>query len=241
MIRLILKVSLLCVVLSSYSVSAKRARITDYPYVVSIRYDGAHICLGAIVSKNTVLSAASCVNLYVKAVDALSKLTIHLGIDDEAENGLSYTVTSTVSQSSYTDPEEEKKDNADTIIVLLSEREFKTGRYAAVTPFSQSTVEYVRDATFFAVDGQRKLNVLKGGILENSVCLKSVPTMKISKHQVCFIRPDDGEGCMSSSGSPVVHDGKLVAILPHGTSCTSVPVAAIHLAKFGSFIPYETS
>ena len=36
------------------------SRIEDFPYIISLRFNGRHTCGGSILNENTVLSAAHC-------------------------------------------------------------------------------------------------------------------------------------------------------------------------------------
>ncbi|XP_018563289.1 chymotrypsin-1 isoform X2 [Anoplophora glabripennis] len=47
--------------IDSRIVNGTDVNIRDYPYMVSLQYDGRHLCGGSIIDKNNILTAAHCV------------------------------------------------------------------------------------------------------------------------------------------------------------------------------------
>lgn len=179
----------------------------DVPYIVSIgfsKFAHSHICAGAIIGKEWVLTAAHCIENIQNIIGVTAGFPVTAGSTDR-ENGEIYTADFSFSHKDFS------SDSGDNDVALLHiTPPFKFSKH-----LRQITLPYLKednigdlvtsygwgylnsDADIF----EKKLHVARGIVLTKEECLKLHPrTPPNFKEQICV----KIAACHGDGGSPLV-------------------------------------
>ncbi|KAL6448586.1 hypothetical protein ACFW04_000458 [Cataglyphis niger] len=213
-------------------VGGKDASVGKFPYQISMRYFGSHMCGGSIINSNYVLSAGHCVegaeNRY---------LSIHAGTNYLNQTGYVYYVAN-VTIHEYFDRAKLINDIA--LIRLATPIKYN----AVVQPIELAITDDLEGKPCTLSGwGTTKL----GGIPPNSLqeidliiypqkkC-KSIYSNVISSH-ICTLTKAGQGACHGDSGSPLVVNGSQVGIVSFGSPCAvGYPDVFTRVSSFTSWI-----
>ncbi|KAF5287792.1 hypothetical protein FQA39_LY15728 [Lamprigera yunnana] len=217
-------------------VGGETAADGQFPYQVSIRYYDSHNCGGSVINKNTILTAAHCLDGY-----SPSSLTVIVGTKHISEGGESHNVlTATI----YPDYDSSTNENDIGIIKLASDITFND----KVQPVALET-EDIGDRSPCILSGWGSTSYPGSApTYLQFVHLKTI-TYRNCKvfHQFLTIAPSHvctytkyGEGaCHGDSGGPLVSEvnQKQIGIVSWGLPCAKgAPDVFTKVSYFNSWI-----
>lgn len=217
-------------------VGGKPVGVKDSPWVVALaskdRFGGGRsgqFCGGAVVSRNTVVTAAHCLSRQVLGVDRsqVRDLAVVAGRGDlDGSGGSEVRVSRT-----WVNPGYDEVTNAGDVAVLMLERSLPA---ASVIPLAPAGDSAYRAGTAAAVYGwgdttgsgayASSLRAAAVHVLGDSVCERAYPgSVDGTYHKdvmVCAGEPQGGrDACQGDSGGPLVAQGRLVGLVSWGSGC----------------------
>lgn len=199
----------------------EEAETEDFPYQVSLRYEGLHVCGGALVSRTHVLSAAHCVcGLFDEPYD---ELTVVTGTNSIHSGGQVNAVADVRCHPRYKFGLQSSWVN-DLVLITLN---------ASVTinrlqsPIALASADIGEDARAVITGWGRsdprgylhkKLQKLSVRVLNNGDCQKR-HNVSVLPSQLCTYSGKGSGACMGDSGGPLVSGGKLVGIFSWTKPC----------------------
>ncbi|KAI4489475.1 hypothetical protein M0802_011087 [Mischocyttarus mexicanus] len=222
-------------------VGGQQTSIYQHPYQVSIRFNQRHICGGAIISKEWVITAAHCVqSSYVELI------SIKAGVSDLKKLGTVLRAREILTHGLY-DPNTSDYD----IALIRLERPLSFGYTIQPVLLPQNTDQYAAgtkaDVTGWGVlknngvmtDNLREVRV---PIISNSNCsyLYKRAGRVITSRMLCagYLNFGGKDACQGDSGGPLVQQGKLIGIVSWGYGCAepAFPGVYTRVAAFRSWI-----
>ncbi|XP_011206504.2 trypsin [Bactrocera dorsalis] len=198
-----------------------KTTITDHPYVVSLQLaNGTHVCGGALIKKNIVVTAAQCFVFQDPA-----QLYVRLGTDSYAADGELLSISSYIINENFDfttmDSDVAVLKLAKNVAKSSAKREIKvagekpkTDRSGVVTGWSQS--RQLEDVTVRIINAKKcrsgEYVYNKDDITDNMFCAQAYNRF------VC-----DGE-----PGSPLVYKKKLIGLVSWGYGCGNVGNPAVY-------------
>ncbi|XP_034195538.2 transmembrane protease serine 9 [Osmia lignaria lignaria] len=201
-------------------VGGQPASIDEHPYQVSLRFNNRHICGGAIISEEWVITAAHCVQTkFIRFV------SIKAGTSDLRDDGIVVFAKQIISHDNY------MRRNADYDIALV--RLEKPLVYSSwVRPILLAPIADHYTAGSKAVvtgwgvlrsdgpltDQLRKVEV---PLVSNSECSELYVTRPITSRMICagYVNLGGKDACQGDSGGPLVQYDKLIGIVSWGFGC----------------------
>ncbi|KAL4970115.1 serine protease [Aspergillus stella-maris] len=205
-------------------VGGSNARITDFPYQVSIQQT-AHKCGGTILDANHILTAAHCVS---NNLDNPSRLRVRAGSVRHASGGTHVNVARIISH-----PEYDAATVANDIAVLRLAQSLEFGSTIAPVqlPSSESDTPATGDrcsvtgwgATSEGGSLPSLLNVVYLNIIAHKECVEGYADRNpVDDNMICAGALGGGkDACQGDSGGPLVDtaSGKQVGIVSWGFGC----------------------
>ncbi|KAF5274177.1 hypothetical protein FQA39_LY18734 [Lamprigera yunnana] len=202
--------------LSSRIVGGQNAEIGFFPYQASIKSsNGKHICNGAIISANTILTVAHCV--YRKRPSSLS---VTVGTNRLSIGGSVYYVKEVKIHEKYNSW---NLRNDIAVLKLMNEISMNGAAYPIFLgdSFVNGGVACVLSGWGFRQESGPVSEYLQYVFLEtlnNNECSKQLSTT-IEESQMCTFTKIGEGSCYQDSGSPLVADGVLIAVVTSGHPC----------------------
>jgi len=213
------------------------AVIEEFPYQISLQYNGKHICGGSIIGSFTVLTAAHCVHNLPR-----SQLTVFAG-STFYNGGAKHNVAIVRQHKFYND------DTSDyDIAVIKVTVHFKVG--PTIQPIALPAQNEVVPKTMGIVTGWGYTK--EDGAISRSLMQVSVPIIDrkrcrtmyndegvVTLRMICAGYVDGGrDSCQGDSGGPLVIHGKLVGVVSWGYGCarTNHPGVYVKVSKFINWI-----
>ena len=217
-------------------VGGKPVGVKDSPWVVALaskdRFGGGRsgqFCGGAVVSRNTVVTAAHCLSRQVLGVDRsqVHDLAVVAGRGDLGGSGGSEVRVS----RTWVNPDYDEVTNAGDVAVLTLERSLPA---ASVIPLAVAGDSAYRAGTAAAVYGwgdttgsgsyASSLRAAAVHVLDDAVCERAYPGSADGTYRkaamVCAGEPQGGQdACQGDSGGPLVAQGRLVGLVSWGSGC----------------------
>ncbi|XP_059485509.1 trypsin-7-like [Neocloeon triangulifer] len=195
------------------------AQIKDFPYQLSLRYRGRHICGASIISSNFVITAAHCIG----GERVPSRLSLKAGSSNLYTGGTKHSVVKIVVHSQYTDFSE------DYDLAILKVREpFKASNSISL-PQSGAVIESgtVAIVTGWGVTREGsispafQLQSVSVPIVDNVECAYSyIGYGEITQRMLCAgYKLGQKDACQGDSGGPLVANGVLVGVVSWGAGC----------------------
>ncbi|KAJ8942813.1 hypothetical protein NQ318_022827 [Aromia moschata] len=196
------------------------ANIEDHPWQVSLQRSNSHICGGAIISSNWILTAAHCVS-----ASLVAQYTIRAGSSYRSSGGSIYSLSSVRAHPNY---------NSWTIdydiaaLQVSSPIQFGPGIQAI--PLARAGTGPVADAIAIVtgwgstVEGGGGTNVLQEvdmPIVSQADCRNAYSQSAITDRMFCAGLLGEGgkDACQGDSGGPVVVNGILTGLVSWGNGC----------------------
>ncbi|XP_047347015.1 chymotrypsin-1-like [Vespa velutina] len=220
-------------------VGGSRAAIGEFPYQVSLRVNGNHICGGSIISSRHVVTAAHCVNNWVNIPNPYYTIvtgTIYLGNSGQTHNIASVTVHPRyigTSQTSWIND----------VAVLALEEPINFNIYQKPIPLLETEIP---DNSLLHLSGWGKIyangpisNVLLKANMystNNNVCQKQ-HSLTIYQSHICALNHKGIGACQGDSGGPLTYDGQLAGIVSWVIPCAvGVPDVFTKVSSHVAFI-----
>ncbi|XP_060526419.1 trypsin 3A1-like [Cylas formicarius] len=220
-------------------VGGQAANITQYPYQVSIAFDGEHGCGGSILTVKFVLSAAHCFASETKG----KRVTVRAGSSFRTTGGQVVATKSIQTHASF---------NADTydydvaVLELASSLTLGTGvatikLTSASSKIANGQVASVAGWGFTSNDGEvsYQLQAVTLPLITTQNCRKYYGTKAVTDRMICAGYGAGGkDSCIGDSGGPLVSNGLQVGIVSWGDVCgqASTPGVYTQISSVLSFI-----
>lgn len=198
------------------------AKPNEFPYQVSLRYGGVHICGGALITDRHVLSAAHCLcELVEEPYEDLTVVTSSIKI---SRSGKAYGIKNVTCHPNYQYGLERSWEN-DLIVITLNESvrtgasqspvrlpecDTGEGERAILTGWGRSDPHGLLHKTL------QKLPVT---VIDNESCQARYNSTVILPSQICTFKGKGAGACKGDSGSPLVVNGTLVGIFSWTIPC----------------------
>ncbi|XP_053684431.1 trypsin-7-like [Sabethes cyaneus] len=191
------------------------ADIEDFPYQLSLRRGGSHICGASIISDRWALSAAHC----TYPTPVLSTITLRGGSNNRLEGGVLFDVERIENHPAYVDPTLEND-----VSLLRSTVEFAGANIAAIalvpvdTYFSAGTRAVVSGWGLTSVPGSLPIILQKVDIpiIDQETCRAGWPVGWVTDDMLCASEPGR-DACNADSGSPLVTGGLQIGAVSWGS------------------------
>ncbi|XP_046141441.1 transmembrane protease serine 9-like [Osmia bicornis bicornis] len=201
-------------------VGGQPASIDEHPYQVSLRFNNRHICGGAIISEEWVITAAHCVQTkFIRFV------SIKAGTSDLRDDGIVIFAKQIISHDNY------MRRNADYDIALVRlEKPLVYSSWVRPILLAPIADHYIAGSkavvTGWGVlrsdgpltDQLRKVEV---PLVSNSECSELYVTRPITSRMICagYVNLGGKDACQGDSGGPLVQYDKLIGIVSWGFGC----------------------
>ncbi|KAF7395062.1 hypothetical protein HZH66_008236 [Vespula vulgaris] len=172
-------------------VGGQQTSIHQHPYQVSVRFNTRHICGGAIISKEWIITAAHCVkDTFVRYV------SIKAGISDLRMREKSFHFGQ----------------NMRPISLAKTTDQYTTGSKAVVTGWGVLRKNGVLSD---------KLREVRVPVLSNRNCSYLYMGREITSRMLCagYLNVGGRDACQGDSGGPLVQHGKLIGLVSWGYGC----------------------
>ncbi|XP_012061803.1 PREDICTED: chymotrypsin-1-like [Atta cephalotes] len=215
----------------SYIVNGKNAKIGEFPYQVSLKYNDTHRCGGSIIDNYNILTAARCVDGLENLVN---NLKVHAGTNWLNVPGVVYDIESVSINSKY-----DLFINDIALVHLKNPITYKR----LVQPINLTTSDEGlenKQCTLIgwgttSVDGSTSNNLQKIKLIvyPQKDCKAAQPKLKYS--HICTLTKEGG-ACYGDSGGPLVANKSQIGIVSFGTPC-ALGYPDIY-TRVSSFIPW---
>ncbi|XP_022904846.1 trypsin delta-like [Onthophagus taurus] len=202
-------------------VGGSNANIANFPYQLSLRSSGSHICGASIISANWAITAAHCV-----VGKTASSLTIRSGSSLHASGGTIHSISSIIYHSSYNSATVDYD-----IAVIKVSTAFNIGASGVNTVALPSDGSTPSAGTNAIVSGwgtlssgssslPTQLQSVTVPIVSQSSCKSSYGTSSITDRMLCAGFTAGGkDACQGDSGGPLVVGNTLVGVVSWGRGC----------------------
>ncbi|EFN88482.1 Chymotrypsin-1 [Harpegnathos saltator] len=196
-------------------VGGKDAEIGKYPYQVSLRLFGDHMCGGSVIDENNILTAAHCID---GRENVLNYLKVHVGTNFLNETGEVYSVESLIAHEGYS--------------ILLRINDIGLIHLKEPIKFNDKVQKIYLTATNIdngpckltgwgstSLDGDASNNLQEIDLKIYPLPLCEKKNIKVQKTHICTLTKE-GEGvCHGDSGGPLVTNDVQVGIVSFGRPC----------------------
>ncbi|KAJ9587184.1 hypothetical protein L9F63_019293, partial [Diploptera punctata] len=200
-------------ILDGRIVGGSTKTISSFPYQLSLRYGGSHICGASIISANWALTAAHCI------VGSASTLTLRAGSTYSNSGGTVYQVSQATRHGSYSSSTLDYD-----IAVLRVSSAFSLGSNIQVISMETGTVAAGTNAI---VSGWG--TTTEGGSASTTLRQVTVPVVTLQEAEM----PASYTNCYTTfffffffflhsqgdSGGPLVANGRLIGVVSWGVGC----------------------
>ncbi|GAB1867486.1 Chymotrypsin-1 [Camponotus japonicus] len=205
---------------SSHIVGGEDAPSGKYPYLVSLRLFGSHMCGGSIISSHTVLTAAHCLVDLVNNPANLRALTIHAGTNLLSESGVVYTASKAIVHENFS-PTLLVNDVG--LLILSTTVEFKplvqpiSIAHDDVAPAGSSCTLTGWGTTSLGGIVPDKLQQIELNVYDQDKCKQTHSNLQSS--HICTLTKAGEGACHGDSGSALVAKGVQIGIVSFGVPC----------------------
>ncbi|XP_073844564.1 trypsin beta-like [Musca autumnalis] len=209
-------------------VGGEDTTIDQYPYQVSVRMLGSHICGGSIYNSRVVVTAAHCIYSFLGA----SSYSIQYGVTKVGGSTNVIGAERIVKNENY-DSNVIRNDVA--LIFLSSDIPFSANAQPIPLASAEPTPNTVAVVTGWGTteeDGTsasilQKVEVL---IVDRNACNRQYAGInEITDDMLCAAVENGGkDACQGDSGGPLVANGKLVGIVSWGVGCARPDFSGVY-------------
>ncbi|XP_076644950.1 trypsin-7 [Halictus rubicundus] len=196
------------------------ASIDDHPYQVSLRYNNRHVCGGAIISEEWVVTAAHCVQ---RAFTPL--ISIKAGTSNLREDGIVVGAREIITHEMY-DP---RTSDYDIALIRLKKPLEYGGRVRPILlapvadHYQAGTKAVVTGWGVLKSNGQlaNQLRKVEVPLVSNAECAELYGIRPITTRMICagYVNLGGRDACQGDSGGPMVQHGNLIGIVSWGFGC----------------------
>ncbi|KAK5640429.1 hypothetical protein RI129_011240 [Pyrocoelia pectoralis] len=197
-------------------VGGSDAENDSFPYQVSLRRKGRHVCGGSIIGDDWILTAAHCI--YKQRPE---HYTVVAGSNLLDSGGDSYKVKELIPHENY-DPETISNDIA--LIKLKQAIHVSEGvnKIELSTEDVPSEVELTLSGwgmTEYPGSSPNKLQTIKLFSITNEKCAEEHPYANVTASNICTFTKKGEGACKGDSGGPLVSFNKQVGVVSWGLPC----------------------
>nr|XP_003705466.1 PREDICTED: trypsin-7-like [Megachile rotundata] len=224
-------------------VGGQPVSIDEHPYQVSVRFNNRHVCGGAIISEEWIITAAHCVRSPIVRL-----FSIKAGTSDIREDGIVVVARDVISHEYYT------RRSADYDIALI--RLEKPLVYSSrVRPILLAPIaDHYIAGSKAVVTGwgvlrshgslANQLRKVEVPLVSNVECSELYVTRPITPRMICagYVNLGGKDACQGDSGGPLVQYDKLIGIVSWGFGCArpSYPGVYTRVTALRSWITEKT-
>ncbi|KAJ9595090.1 hypothetical protein L9F63_013616 [Diploptera punctata] len=227
-------------ILDGRIVGGSTTTIASYPYQLSLRYGGSHICGASIISANWALSAAHCI------VGSASTLTLRAGSTYSNSGGTIHQVSQATRHASYSSSTLDYD-----IAVLRVSSAFSLGSNIQVVSMETGTVAAGTNAvvsgwgtTSEGGSASTTLRQVTVPVVSDSSCSSSYAAYGgITARMICAGYTSGGrDACQGDSGGPLVANGRLIGVVSWGVGCARAGFPGVYakVSNLRSWVSTQT-
>ncbi|KAJ9591595.1 hypothetical protein L9F63_001866 [Diploptera punctata] len=227
-------------ILDGRIVGGSTTTIASYPYQLSLRYGGSHICGASIISANWALTAAHCI------VGSASTLTLRAGSTYSNSGGTIYQVSQATRHGSYSSSTLDYD-----IAVLRVSSAFSLGSNIQVISMETGTVAAGTNAvvsgwgtTTEGGSASTTLRQVTVPVVSDSSCSSSYAAYGgITARMICAGYTSGGrDACQGDSGGPLVANGRLIGVVSWGVGCARAGYPGVYakVSNLRSWVSTQT-
>ncbi|KAK7882582.1 hypothetical protein WMY93_028756 [Mugilogobius chulae] len=211
-------------------IGGKLSKLGDWPWQVTLHYQGLHVCGGVLISRNFVLTAAHCFPENDESSLVTSRWLVYVGVVSLNVLSQPYHVARIILNENYNSL---TNDQDVALIKLVTPVDFNDNVYPACLPtYDQLWIHGTTCYTsgFGTTDeesnsGSDNLRDVDVKIIDNDVC--NTPRSysgSVTKNMLCAGYPEGGkDSCQGDSGGPLVCENNglwtLAGITSWGSGC----------------------
>ncbi|XP_017769450.1 PREDICTED: transmembrane protease serine 9-like [Nicrophorus vespilloides] len=216
-------------------VGGEQTTIQEFPYQVSVEYFHSHMCGGAILDENTVITAAHC-------TDGYGSLTVRAGTTTSNVGGVKIDVAEVRQHEEYNPM---SVNNDVSILKLAKPLQFKE----SISPINlPKSTEDLPSGTKVVVTGwgvtfeggsvaEKFLRKVELYSLSNDEC-RAINGGMITPEMICAGIEEGGkDACQGDSGGPMAADGTLYGIVSWGLGCARPRYPGVY-ANVAKLLPW---
>ena len=213
---------LLCLIAVTYGfseteiVGGRDAPVGMFPYQVSIRRRGVHLCGGSIINSRYILTAAQC----AQGLGDIRNISINAGTVLFNGTGVSYEIDRVVVHRNYT-----VATNTNDIALIGVKRNILFNNLIKPIPLASGNYSYEGASCFLTGWGKLSLGGSNPRVLqyvnltvENQWRCKQKFSNVINSH-ICTSSNYGKGACVGDTGSPLVSNGVQIGIASFGRPC----------------------
>ncbi|XP_067627438.1 trypsin-like [Eurosta solidaginis] len=226
--QLVCILALLITVASSNAVAIRGGVATtsaSHPYYVSIQdSDGTHVCGGALISKDVVATAASCLADYV-----VSELVVHVG------SGNSIPIAISKFDSAY-----DFVTNENDVGLLKLAQPIVLSSTVGIISVASSQPTTGASGVVVGYDTNNKLVEIPVSVISSADCASGKYKYnedEVFNSEVCALATTN-DACDAEPGSPLVSNNQLIGLVSWGYGCANKgnPTVYTNIATLNSWI-----
>ncbi|XP_011180898.1 trypsin [Zeugodacus cucurbitae] len=210
-------------------VNGEETNIQAHPYQISLQTKSGHFCGGSIINKDTVVTAAHCLQ-----TNTADQLQVRLGSTSHKTGGKLVKVRAFYAHPGYN---KEQRQN-DVAIVKLAEpvaesasiRYIDLAQTSPVTGTSAVVSGWGAKCFFWCVSLPTALQKVDVSIVSRSDCASKnykYGSSKILSTMLCAYE-EKKDACQGDSGGPLAADGKLVGVVSWGNGCAKAGYPGVY-------------
>lgn len=209
-------------------VGGEDTTIDQYPYQVSVRLLGSHVCGGSIYNNRIIVTAAHCIYSFLGA----SAYSVQYGVTVVGGSNNVIGAQRIVKNEKY----DSNTINNDVALIFLSS-DIPFGANARPIPLATqspaaNTIAVVTGWGTTEEDGAAASILQKAEVLivDQNVCKKQYAGVnEITNVMLCAAVENGGkDACQGDSGGPLVANGQLVGIVSWGVGCARADFSGVY-------------
>ncbi|XP_058054370.1 trypsin 3A1-like [Anopheles bellator] len=196
-------------------VGGSEVNIANFPYQLSLRQNGAHICGASVISSNYALSAAHC----TFPVPPVSAITFRGGSSDRTTGGILFQAAEIINHPSYNDGTLD----FDVCVVRIT-TSFVGANIAAATlapegtDYPAGTRTVVSGWGLTSPIGALPINLMAVDVplISQESCRSSWSLLSVTDNMICASEAGR-DACNGDSGGPLTNNGRQIGIVSWGS------------------------
>lgn len=202
-------------------VGGERAKIEDFPYQVSLRSNGNHVCGGSIIGDRYIITAAHCIYSTMPSLYTIQAGSVTYKGDKNAQVR---RIKKIIRHPEYSD-----KLHSNDICFVILDKPLKFNEYVQPLALPEYQTK-LTEGTDVVISGwgtieegvnslPEHLQFVQVPVVSNEKCNKKYQG-RVSKDMLCAGFEDGGrDSCQGDSGGPLVSNGKLYGVVSWGRGC----------------------
>ncbi|XP_050096515.1 trypsin-7-like [Anopheles aquasalis] len=196
-------------------VGGTEVNIADFPYALSLRQNGAHICGASVISANYALSAAHC----TFPLPAVSTISLRGGSSDRTTGGIVFQAAQIINHPDYSDT------TLDFDVCLIRITTSFVGPNIAPATLAPEGTDYPA-GTRTVVSGWGltspisplpiNLMAVELPLISQESCRSTWGALGVTDNMICASEPGR-DACNGDSGGPLTNNGRQIGIVSWGS------------------------